>query len=192
MRVNNVCSPAHWLLRCWIACSTIAALFPHAVLVPPDDSLLEHRRDEGCQHVVHRTDAAPGVSVHSPPGSAGVSPAEMAAKMASLPGKDRGSEHLPPGQGIQGFVDAGFHVLWRCHFKCSLQYVLDFGDCHVPDVAVQGHPRIGAFQYLRRTARVNLGGVDVGVETDGIEQLGLAHDRVNRHNVQVHYCANRI
>ena len=149
MRVNNVCSPAHWLLRCWIACSTIAALFPHAILVPTDNALFEHRGDQRGQHVVRRADAA-------------------------------------PGQGIQGFVDAGFHVRWRCHFKCSLQDVLDFRDCHVPDIAVQGHPCIGAFQYLRRTARVNLGGVDVGVEADGIEQLGLAHDRVNRHNVQVH------
>ena len=34
------------------------------------------------------------VSVH-PPGSAGVSPAEMAAKMAALPGKSGGSERLP-------------------------------------------------------------------------------------------------
>ena len=30
------------------------------------------------------------VSVHPPPGSAGVSPAEMAAKMAALPAKGRG------------------------------------------------------------------------------------------------------
>ncbi len=89
-------------------------------------------------------------------------------------------------QGVQGFVDAGFHVRWRCHFKDFLEDVLDFRDCHVPDITVQGHPRLGAVQYLRRTARVNLGGVNIGIEADGIEQLWLAHDRVNRYDVQVH------
>ena len=39
---------------------------------------------------IKEVDVPPVVSVHPPPGSAGVSPAEMAAKMAALPAKGRG------------------------------------------------------------------------------------------------------
>ena len=40
-------------------------------------------------------DQAVYVSVHSPPGNVGVSPAEMVAKMASLPEKAGWIERLP-------------------------------------------------------------------------------------------------
>ena len=42
-----------------------------------------------------KTEPSKEVSIHSPPGSLGVSPAEMADKIASLPGKSGGSDRLP-------------------------------------------------------------------------------------------------
>ena len=84
-----------------------------AVAMKPTQKLADHKAKFGLETLipkqfgVWRIDgtlvpviADPKVSVH-PPGSVGVSPAEMAAKMAALPGKSGGSERLPKLQHFQ-------------------------------------------------------------------------------------------